>query len=143
MMEQVIRWIKEILKRLDRLETIEASFLNAYVTTTNATQTTIAIVTIPASTTVLLEAHIAARRTGGVAGTAEDGAGYVVRGTYKNVAGVSTLIGAVNADYTAEDQAGWDATFTVSGATVLIRVTGAVNNNVSWKVSYRYMSVSS
>jgi hypothetical protein len=111
------------------------------VATTDNTQTTIATVAIPATTTVMIEAHVVARRTGGVAGTAEDGAAYVVRGCYKNVAGTATLIGAVNADYTAESQAGWDATFTVSGGNVLIRVTGATNNNVTWHVTYKYFPV--
>lgn len=105
------------------------------VTTTDATVTTIHTFTVPASTTVKLKADVVARRTGGSAGTAEDGAGYEFIGTYKNVAGTATLIGAVSATYTAESQAGWDATFTVSGANVLIRVTGAVDNNVTWHLS--------
>lgn len=111
--------------------------------TTDATVTTLHTFTVPASTTYMIEARVTARRTGGTGGTAEDGAGYVIRGTYKNVAGTATLIGAVNADYTAEDQAAWDATFTVSGATVLVRVTGAANNNISWHMTARVYQVSS
>ena len=57
--------------------------------------------------------------------------------TIKNVAGTATLIGAVTANHTAEDQAGWDATIDVTGATARIRVTGATNNNVSWVATYR------
>lgn len=113
------------------------------VATTNATQTTIHTFTIPTTTTFMIEAYVTARRTGGSSGTAEDGAGYVIRGTYKNVAGTATLIGAVNAAYTAEDQAGWDATLNVTGATVLCQVTGAANNNVTWHMTARVWQLSS
>lgn len=113
------------------------------VATTNATQTTIHTFTVPATTTYMIEAYVTARRTGGSSGTAEDGAGYVIRGTYKNVAGTATLIGAVNASYTAEDQAGWDATLNVTGATVLCQVTGAANNNVTWHLTARVWQLSS
>jgi len=108
------------------------SLFQGRVATTDATQTTINTIAIPASTTVLLQAFVRARRTGGVAGTAEDGAGYIITGTYKNVAGTATLIGALTATYTAEDQARCDATFTLSGGNVLVRVTGAADNDVVW-----------
>jgi hypothetical protein len=45
---------------------------------------------------------------------------------------VATLIGALTLTYTAESQAAWDATLTPSAGNVLVRVTGAVNNNISW-----------
>ena len=111
------------------------------VTTTNATVTALLTLALTASRTYVLESRVYARRTGGVAGTAEDGAGYVIRSTWKTVAGVTTIIGAVNADYTAESQAGWDATHASDGAgNVLINVTGAADNNVTWhhvtRVSY-------
>ncbi len=83
-----------------------------------------------------------ARRTGGSSGTAEDGAGYKIQGTYKKVSGTTaTLIGAVNAAYTAESQSAWDATFTVSSGNVLLRVTGAANNNVTWHSTCRMYQV--
>lgn len=112
------------------------------VATTDATVTTLDTIAIPASTTVLIETTISARRTGGAAGTAEDGAGYVVRGLYKNVAGTATLIGAVSQIFVAEDQAGWDGTIAVSGGNALVRVMGAVNNNVTWHSTTRIYKVS-
>jgi hypothetical protein len=112
------------------------------VATTNNTQTTIHTFTVPASTTYQIHAKVTGRRTGGSAGTAEDGAGYEIIGTYKNVAGTATLIGAVNALYTAEDNAAWDATFTVTGATVLCRVTGDTNYNISWHMTARVNLIS-
>lgn len=102
------------------------------VATTNATVTTIETIAVPSSTTIFIEAYVVARRTGGVSGTAEDGAGYIVRGTYKNSGGTATVIGAVSAEFTAESQAGWDCTLTVSSGNVLLRVTGAAGNNVTW-----------
>lgn len=111
------------------------------ITTTDATVTTLATITIPATTTMQIEATVVARRTGGTGGTAEDGAGYRINATVKNVAGTATIIGAVGALYTAEDQAGWDATIDVTGATARIRVTGATNNNVSWVTTYRLQPI--
>lgn len=113
------------------------------VATTDATVTTIHTFTVPTSTTYMIEAKVIARRTGGSAGSAEDGAGYVIRGTYKNTAGTVAIIGSVNADYTAESQAGWNATFTTSGATVLCQVTGALNNNVTWHMTANIWQVAS
>lgn len=111
--------------------------LNApYVNTTDATPTTIYTLTIPASTTVRLVTEVIARRTGGAAGTAEDGAGYTLYGTYKNVAGAATLIGAVakTSPVPSESQATMDVNFVASGATVLVQVTGVVNNNFTWSM---------
>ena len=112
------------------------------VATTDATVTTLHSFTIPASTTLMITAHVVARRTGGAAGTAEDGAGYVIRGTYKNVAGTATLIGAVSADYTAESVAGYDATLDVSGGTARLRVTGVASTNITWHMTARVWYIS-
>jgi len=110
-------------------------------TTTNNTQTTLHTFTVPSSTTYTIEANVVARRTGGSSGTAEDGAGYKFIGTYKNVSGTATIIGAITSVHSAESQAGWDATFTLSGATVRCSVTGATNNNVTWHMTARVRQV--
>jgi hypothetical protein len=92
----------------------------------------------------MLVATVTARRTGGSAGAAEDGASYIVAATVKNVGGTATLIGAVSALYTAEDQAAWNCTIDVTGATARVRVTGAANNNITWHLAkLEYMPVSS
>ena len=113
----------------------------AYVTTTDGTATAIATIAIPASTMLMIESYIVARRTGGGAGTAEDGAGYIVRSTYKNVAGTPTLIGSVTGVYTAEDQAAFGTNHVISGSNVEVRVTGAASNNVSWSGFIRVMGI--
>lgn len=113
------------------------------IATTNATVTTLHAFTIPASTTYFVEATVIARRTGGTSGTADDGAAYVLRGVYQNVAGTATIIGAIIQTVIGESQAGWDATLDTTGATVRVRVTGAANNNVTWHMTARCYPVSS
>jgi hypothetical protein len=108
--------------------------------TADATVTTLHTFTIPASTTVALAVCVVARRTGGAAGTAEDGAFYDISCAVKNVAGTATLIGAVTVT-AKEDQAGWDATVDVTGATAHVRVTGAMDNDVTWHMHASVMSV--
>ena len=107
-------------------------YQQARVATTDATQTTLDTFAITASRTYVMEARVVARRTGGAAGTADDGAAYVIRAAYTTKAGTVTLLGLVNADYTAEDQILFEATFTISGTNVLLSVTGVVSNNVVW-----------
>lgn len=124
-------WLNSLWQQVSYLFTRQAT-----VSTTNGTITTIATITIPVGTTVLIEAKVAARRTGGSSGTDEDGAGYVIYAAYKNVTGTATEIGET-AVFTAEDQAGWACAFSASGNTALLRVTGAANNNVDWMAMYR------
>jgi len=107
----------------------------ADVKTTDATVTTLGSLSVPASTTQMIEATVTARRTGGSAGAAEDGAAYVIRAAAKNVSGTATIIGSVTAGFTAEDQAAWNATIDVSGGAMRVRVTGAANNNITWTVT--------
>jgi hypothetical protein len=105
------------------------------VATTDATVTTLHTVVIPASTTVLISGYVVSRRTGGAAGTAEDGAAYKIEAVYKNVAGTATVIGAPIITVIGESQAGWDVTLVPSAGNILIKVTGAVSNNVTWHLS--------
>lgn len=114
------------------------------VNTTDATQTTLATIPITASRTYVIETCVVARRTGGSSGTADDGASYVRRATYTTKSGTVTLMGSVQTIGTdAEDQAGWDVTMTISGTNVLLRVTAAGNNNVTWMGSTTVQSVAS
>jgi hypothetical protein len=111
--------------------------------TTDATVTTLHTFTIPSTTTYMIETTVIARRTGGVSGTAEDGAAYIRRTVVKNVSGTATIIGTVQDAFTAEDQAGWDCTIDVTGATARVRITGAVSNNITWHMTARVYQVAS
>lgn len=112
--------------------------------TTNATVTTLWSMAVPATTTVGIEAYVVARRTGGASGTAEDGAFYVRNVAVKNVAGTATILtGSAGSPATWENQAGWDCAFDVSAGDVRLRITGAVNNNVTWHATVRTWQVSS
>lgn len=104
----------------------------ATTTTINATPVILMIYSAPANKTTFLEARVVARRTGGTAGTAEDGAAYLLRGVYKNAGSLAELIGAVQTDFTEESQAGWTATLTISNSDIRVSVTGAADNNISW-----------
>ena len=124
-----------------RLLTQNEGNTTATAATTNATTTTIATIAIPVDTTVMIEARVVARRTGGSSGTAQDGAGYRIAAVYKNVAGTATEIGESSL-FSAEDQAAWTVGVTASSGNALIQVTGAANNNVSWTCQYSTLSVS-
>lgn len=112
------------------------------VNTTDGAATTIATVAIPANTTVLIQARVCARRTGGTSGTAQDGAGYIVCAVYKNLSGTATEIGETSI-FSAEDQAAFSVTVTPSGANALVQVTGATDNNISWLAGLSLLSISS
>lgn len=103
--------------------------------TTNNTPTNAhraVIPTMASTTTMIIQAKVSARRTGGSAGVAGDSAAYIRSACYKNIAGTVTLVGTVVDGLTAEDQAGWDCSFAISGTDVFLQVTGATDNNVTW-----------
>jgi hypothetical protein len=105
------------------------------VSTTNATVTTLSTIAIPTDSVVIIEARVAARRTGGTGGSAQDSAAYVRTARFKNVAGTVTIQN-LQSDYTSEDQNSWNCTLDVNGTDARIRVNGAANNNVDWTVTY-------
>lgn len=118
---------------LDLARGIALKPIEASVETTDATVTTLATLTLEDASSYQIVADVVARRTGGTLGTAGDGASTRFIGTYRRVSGGdATLIGSMTTVHNAESQAGWNAAFIVSGADVLVRVTGAVNNNVTW-----------
>jgi hypothetical protein len=118
-------------------------FFQNRVTTTGTTATTIHTVAIPATTTVMVEAKIVARRTGGVLGTAEDGGVFEITGAFKNVAGTATQIGATQAGIAVSDSGTMSVAFTPTGSDVLIEVTGDLTVDYTWHVHVRTYAVSS
>lgn len=101
------------------------------VNTTDATTTSLAVITLGANQRVLFTAYVKATRTGGAAGAAGDVAGYVVHAMCQTIASVAEVVGQTAA-LNAEDQ-DWAAVFDATGATIRIRVTGAANNNITWE----------
>lgn len=107
-------------------------------TTTDATPVNISIFgTSTNEFGILMEAYVFAKRTGGVAGTVGDSAGYVRRAVFKNIAGVVSLVGSVQDNFTVEDQSGWDSTLAITSTNLAVQVTGAIDNNITWGVIAR------
>lgn len=113
----------------------------AQTTTTDATTTTLTSVTVPTDSAMLMEARIVGRRTGGTGGANGDAVVYVRTARFKNISGTVTIAN-LQSDYTSEDQAAWNGTLDVSGASARIRVTGAANNNITWTVTYTVQTLS-
>lgn len=103
-----------------------------YVTTTDATVTTIKTIPVRIGSVVRLWIEACAVRTGGSSGTSGDSAGYILTATVKNVSGTAALVGSVTVVSASEDQVAWDCTVSVTSGTAIVTVAGAANNNVSW-----------
>lgn len=132
-----LEFVSRINARMKALENHLATIANTFtvdarVATTGATVTTVKTVTIPVSTSYLVSGYVVSRRTGGSSGSAEDGAAYRVEFVAKNAAGTAALIGSGTVTLVGESQAAWDVTLSASSGNVLIQVTGAANNNVTW-----------
>lgn len=102
--------------------------------TTDATVTAAIRVLVNEGRTVMLDACIVARRTGGTAGVAGDSAFYKLTGAYKNIGGTLTGIGSPSL-LGGEDQAAWNVGFTSSAGYAIITIQGAVNNDVTWETT--------
>lgn len=103
----------------------------ARVETTDATITTLHTVPITASRTYFIEATVTARRTGGAAGTADDGAVYILRAMVTTKSGTVT-IDSVVATLVAEDVAAYACTLDVSTTNIRVRVTGVASTTIDW-----------
>lgn len=108
--------------------------LKTKVTTTDNTVTGAVRIPIQSGKTTMIQAHIAARRTGGSSGTDGDSAFYVLTGAYKNISGTLTGIGTPDL-VSGEDQASWNVGFSSSGQEAVVTVLGATNNNITWEVT--------
>jgi hypothetical protein len=108
----------------------------ATVNTTDATVTTLATITVPTDDRILVTAHVKATRTGGVAGTAGDAAGYIIHAMLQNLAGTAEIIATQVAALTAEDVSAYACVIDVTGATARIRVTGVADTNITWVAVY-------
>lgn len=104
------------------------------VKTTDATSTALIQIPVNDGFTLLIEAKIVCRRTGGTSGTNGDSAWYVLTGSYKNVGGVLTGVGIADI-IGGEDQAAWTVGFSSLGSNAQVVVQGAAGNDITWKGS--------
>lgn len=104
----------------------------AKVKTTDASTTSMVRIPVKLGTTVMIDAKIVGRRTGGSSGSDGDSAFYKLTGAYKNIGGTLTGVGTP-ALVGGEDQAGWNVGFTTSSDFAVVTVIGATNNNVTWE----------
>lgn len=110
--------------------------------TSDATQTELIVDTIetermvlPASRTWAFNILIAARQTGGVAGTVGDSAGYEIKGVVKRDGSNSTaLVGPIMKTIIGEDQSAWDATVVAddTNEALVVKVTGEASKTIHW-----------
>lgn len=126
-----------INQRLEPVIGVTEDTIGNTIGTTDAT-VNVTAQTIHTSTdkVVSLESTIVYRKTSGAGvGTTGDGTTIKLNSSVKNVGGTLTL-DTVQNTYTGTTNAivGAVATYTISGTTVLVSVTGVVNNNITWNV---------
>lgn len=79
----------------------------------------------------LVEVRVTGRRIGGLSGSAGDGC------TFKRTFRVKSISSSVTihdrqSDYTSKDQSVFNIQSIVSGTNIIIRVIGAIDNNITW-----------
>lgn len=114
------------------------------VATTNATPTSTTALTgsiyVGTNRSYAVMANVSARRTSGTSGAAGDSASYLIHALVKDIAGTVSIVGqSILSSF--EDQAAWDVTFVVSGSDILLQVTGAANNNITWVFEFTYVGL--
>ena len=96
--------------------------------TTDNTPTAALRIPIDSGKTVMVNAYVVAQNTSG------DSAWYRLMGAYKNISGTLTGIGTPGL-IGGEDQASWNFSFSSSGQEILLVVTGAASNDITWEGS--------
>lgn len=131
------------MKKLENyLALIAKTFpVQSRVITTDGNATTIRTIPVPVNHTLLIVGYVVARRTAGSAGATNDGAAYRLEVVAKNTAGTAAEIAAETLTVIGESQAGWTVAASASGGSLLIRVTGAADNTVSWRWTERTFAV--
>ena len=82
----------------------------------------------------LVETHIAGRRTD----ASSEGAGFVLRTSFRNDAGTLTKIGE---DKMYAKDSSWDVDAVISGTNILVSVIGEAAKTINWKASSRITTV--
>ena len=119
-------------QRLEPVDGVYEDTTGATVPTVNATVTPLETIPIPADTVVMIESYITCKKTAGAGvGAIGAGNGYIRTVKAQNIGGVVT-IGVVQSSFTSESITAFNATFVVSGTNVVINVTGALSDDVTW-----------
>ena len=100
--------------------------------TTDGSATTALTKTLADDTVYTIQALIVGRDTSGT-----DRASYIREAPAHREGGGSATLTSIQAAYTSETDAAWDATFTVSGNDLRVTVTGKAATTVNWSVSLR------
>lgn len=131
----------------------QASSLNVSEETIDADQTELFIdgtvgnsirAILPASRTWAFSIMVAARQTGGAAGTVGDSGIYKLEGGIKRDGASNTaLIGSVTKTTIAEDQAAWDVTAVAddSHEALVVKVTGEADKIIHWVAAINLVEV--
>lgn len=123
--------VNSINQRLEPVLGVYEDTTGATIPTTDDTVTPLETIPIPVDTTVMIESYITCRKTGGGGvGTIGEGNGYIRTVKAQNISGVVT-IGIVQSSFTSE-AIPFNATFAVSGTNIVVNVTGALDDNVTW-----------
>ncbi len=106
----------------------------ATLTTTTVSQQTIDSVTLDDNSTYHATAIVKAFEDG------VNGASYKIETTVKRDGGGATLIGGVTSVHTSEEEAAWDATFTVDTNDLRVSITGEAATTIVWACTLIYSS---
>lgn len=109
------------------------------VQTTDATETVLASIAIPATTRMLATCYVGGRQHAGSAGTVGDGATYIRTFDAKRESGSATLV-TNQSDFTSEDLAAilFNLDVESNGNNIELRVTGQVDKNIAWSAHVEY-----
>ncbi|MDX1974487.1 MAG: hypothetical protein SFT92_02300 [Rickettsiales bacterium] len=111
------------------------TYIMPKIVTSSATTTTIYTYATTTNSTTTLDITVDCVRSAGTAGSAVDGGSWNRKVRVKNVSGTVTInggAGPVDITVIHEDIAGFTVEATTSGSNMLLRVTGAANNTISW-----------
>lgn len=110
---------------------------SAEVVTNDDTPTSILTYATSTDKSYSLEGTITARRTGGSAGAAGDGATYKIVASFKNTGGTLTeRTGSPTLLVEIEDNTDWDVVSDISGTDYSVQVVGDTDNDINWQMAY-------
>lgn len=112
------------------------------VSTTDATPTPVFLSTIPTDTVVGFDITVIARRTGGAAGTDQDGGFFRILTQYNNITGTATVIGSDGVYHSNSNTGTISVASVAEGGNVNLNVTGNIDTDMVWHITAKIYSVS-